>query len=217
MSDTTVTQNPSPGGRWWLPVLLALVILAILAVAFLVTHPHVFGKSATATPTATATSSPTPSPTATPKTIVVTATPGPSPTPGGPTATPSGATATPGGSALKTGIITHPTADIDNIQRQVNRKNAAVMYYLDPFQVVQHNLSAYGFSSFTIVQPATPPAATPTPYTNAQHLPQVRIIVQYQGQRYGIFLDQPVQQGAGGIWVIIAIRPCVGSGTSYCR
>lgn len=212
--ETRVTQSGGTGGgRWWLPVLLALLILIIIGIAYAATHPHLFSSSPTATPTATAT--PMPAPTATPATtvVVVTATPGgPTPTPGGPTATPA-----PTGSAagpLKTGVITHTTAEIDTIQRGANQNNATYTYYLDPFQVVQHNLSQYGFSGFTIAAPATPPAATPTPYTSQQNTPQVRIIVQDQGKQYGIFLDQPVQKGPKGIWVIIAIRPCAG--TTYC-
>lgn len=213
MTEETRVRSSGPGGRWWLPVLLALLILAIIAIAYYATHPHVFSSSPTATPTATA----TPSPTATPKTVtvIVTPTPGPTATPGGPPTPPPAPT--PGGSAagtLKTGVITHPQSQILSLQQGANRNDPADTIYLNPFQVVQQNLPAYGFTSFMVVAPPTPPAATPTPYTSQQGTPQVRIIVQSQGQKYGIFLDQPVQKGPKGIWVIIAIRPCAG--TTYC-
>lgn len=233
MSDTTVVNNPNPGSRWWLPVLLALIILAVLAIAFFATHPHVFGSGATATPTATATATattrptvaatPKPGPTGTPK-------PGPTGTPKpGPTATPlPHPTSTPAASAsgtpatthtsaqgVKTGTFGHPLADIDAIQRGANRKQSQYTYYLDPFQVVKNNLSSYGFTQpFTITTPGQPPAATPTPVTNSQGLPQVAISVKYLGKVYTIYLDQPVQKGPSGIWVIITIRACTAGQTS---
>lgn len=225
MSDSTVVNNPNPGSRWWLPVLLVLIIIAVLAIAFFATHPHVFGKSATATPTATATatSMPKPAPTGTPK-------PGPTGTPApGPTATPlPHPTNTPSASAsgtpstthttaqgVKTGTFGHPLTDLDTIQRGANRKQSQYTYYLDPFQVVKNNLTSYGFKQpFTIVSPAQPPAATPTPATNSQGLPQVHISVKYLGKIYTIYLDQPVQKGPSGIWVIITIRACSTGQTS---
>lgn len=89
MSDNNVVEHETgPGGRWWLPVLLVVLILAIIAGAYYATHRNMFGKSATATPrlvTATslpATGTPKPGPTGTPR-------PGPTATPKpGPSATP---------------------------------------------------------------------------------------------------------------------------------
>ncbi|HZS93350.1 MAG TPA: hypothetical protein VFA78_01000, partial [Chloroflexota bacterium] len=211
--------------RWGLVVLLVLIVLAIIAGAYLATHPHTFGASPTNTPTVT----PKPKATATPKpasgaggatptpTLGKKATPTPTASGATPTATPNSGstpTATPkAASGLRIGKIAHPKSQIDQYQSGANAGNSQYTYYTDPYKVVQTNLSQYGFTgSFTIVQPAATP--TPTPYTNAIGLPQVRFIVQYNGKKYGIFLDQPVQKGPKGIWVIIAIWPCAG--TTYC-
>jgi hypothetical protein len=225
MSDTTVVSRGGPGNRWWLAVLLVVIILAILAIAYFVTHPHVFGATATQTPTATATLAPTstpmPGPTGTPA-------PGPTGTPAtGPTATPApgptgtpapGPTATPGGAAagVTTGQIHHPAAVLDTVQRGANQNNPAYTYYLNPFMVVRRNLPNYGFTAgqFTIASSPNPPAPTPTPFSNSIGLPQVKIVVKYQGKPYAIFLDQPVQQGPKGIWAIITIQACTTTTSS---
>ena len=187
--------------------LLVLVILAIVAGAYLVSHPHLFSSSPTSTPTATP--QPTPAPTGTPiPGPTGTPVPGPSATPRpGPTGTPvAGPSATPATAAVRTGQITHPQSQIRYIQQQANAKNPQYTFYLNPVQVVQHNLPAYGFSGpVTIVSPPATP--TPTAYTNQQGLPQVMVVVKYQGKTYDVFLDEPVQQGPQGIWVIITIRP----------
>jgi hypothetical protein len=198
--STPDATPPSNRNRWLLPVILALIIIAVIAGAFFATHPHVFGGSATSTPTPTVTPTVTPTPPAT-----GTPAPGPTGTPRpGPTGTPQpGPTATPGG--IKTGAITHPAAQILDIQRKANQKNPAYLFYLDPFQVVQNNLPAYGFGTgFKAVSP--PPQPTPTPYTNPQGKPEEQITVQYQSKRYLIILDQPVQKGPSGIWVITTIK-----------
>lgn len=225
MSNTTVTNNPNPGSRWWLPVLLVVLILVVLAIAFFATHPHVFGKGATATPTATTaptnTPTPKPGPTGTPR-------PGPTGTPAaGPTATPfPKATNTPAASAsgtpssvhttaqgVKVGTFGHPIGALDTVQRGANRKESQYTYYLNPIQVVKNNLSSYGFKQpFSIVSPG--PTTTPTPVTNSQGLPQVQISVKYLGKIYTIYLDQPVQKGPSGIWAIITIRACSTGQTS---
>jgi hypothetical protein len=211
MSTTTVRQNPSPGGRWWLVALLVLVIVAILAIAFFVTHPHLLASSPTATPTATAT--PKPGPTGTPA-------PGPTgtPAPNGATPTPtpvSGTPTTPTAGGVKTGEITHPQAQIQAIQQGANRGQPQYTFYLNPVKVVQHNLPAYGFSPpITLVSPSSATAPTPTPTTNSQGLPQVFVVVKYQSKNYTIYLDQPVQKGPKGVWVIITIRACAAGQTS---
>lgn len=81
MGRTTLEESPGPGQRWWLPVILALIIIAVLAGVFFKTHPDVFGGgSATSTPTAQPiTATPQPGPTGTPR-PGPTATPRPSPT-----------------------------------------------------------------------------------------------------------------------------------------
>jgi hypothetical protein len=106
---------------------------------------------------------------------------------------------------VRTGAISHPQAQILNIQRRANQKNPSYTFYLQPFQVVQHNLTAYGFKSgYTIVSPTPEPTATP--YTNPQGLPETQITVQYSGKRYLVILEQPVQKGPSGIWVITTIK-----------
>jgi hypothetical protein len=205
MSATTPDEPARPTGsnqRWWLPVILAILVIAIIAIAYFATHPHVFGASATATPTATATTGPT----ATPK-------PGPTGTPkAGPTATAKpGPTGTPKPAptaSVVTGAITHNQAQLLAIQQGSNQKKPQYTYYTNPFAVVQHNLSTYHFiGPFQIVSPAQPPAPTPTPYTGPAGKPEVKVAVKYRGTTYIVALDQPVQKGPTGIWVIVSIKP----------
>lgn len=215
MDDNTVEQTS--GNRWWLPALLVLLILLILGGAFFATHRNMFAGKATATPTplqVTATPPPvtaTPhaGPTGTPK-------PGPTGTPRpGPTSKPA-PTATarptpkPSPTALNgvhTGTFTHTQAEVNTIQQGANRGESAYTFYTDPFRVVSANLPHYGFNgTFTVVAPPTPPAATPTPSTNAQGQPSVTITVSYKGAKYAIVLVQPVQHGPKGIWVIQQIK-----------
>jgi hypothetical protein len=219
---TVVSKNRGPGSKWWIPVLLALVVVAILAIAYLKSHPHPFGSSATSTPRPTATLSATatskPGPTGTPA-------PGPTGTPAtsstssaspGPSGTQQpGAASSPSPSGLVTGHISHTQTQIRLIQQRANQGNPAYLFYLDPVQVVQHNLSAYGYQTgqVSVLSPAASPTATP--YTSQQGLPQVRVTVRYQGKAYAVYLTQPVQQGPKGIWVIITIRACP-SGSSTC-
>jgi hypothetical protein len=155
--------------------------------------------SATATP---AKKKPTP----TARVIVITATAKPA------TATPTAppATGTPRPSAtptrtVRTGTITHTQAELQRIQQGANNGDPNYTFYLDTFQVVQKTLPKYGFNTVNIISPT--PVPTPTPYTGSSGLPEVQLTVQYQGKQYLIVLDQPVQQGPKGIWVIVQIKP----------
>jgi len=197
--------------KWWLPVLLVLLIAAIIAGAYIATH-HGSSTKSTPTPTvsptppATATLPPTATPakkgpTATPRVVVVTATPKPAtPTPAT-TPTPA-ATATP---TLVTGNISIDQAADRKIQQGANQGNATDTLYLDPFQVVKQTLPKYGFKTVNIIAPT--PVPSPTPYTGNSGLPEEQLTVQYQGKTYLIVLDQPVQQGPSGIWAIVRIKP----------
>jgi hypothetical protein len=141
---------------------------------------------------AAATSSPRPAPTATRK-------PAPSPTPK-PTIAPT--------SNVKLGTFTYKQSTLQTIQNGADSGDASYAFYLDPFKVVQKLLPRnYGFTAgpVTIVAPPQPPQATPTPYTDSQGLPAVKLSVQYQGKRYVVVLDQPETQGPTGIWVITQI------------
>jgi hypothetical protein len=221
MDDNTVEQGS--GTRWLLPIGLVILILLILGGAFLATHRNLFAAKATATPTplritATprpATATPKPGPTGTPR-------PGPTGTPKpGPTSAPRATsrpapsatpfpTAKPSPTALNgvhAGTFTHTQAEVNAIQQGSNRGESAYTFYTDPFRVVTANLPHYNFNGpFSIVAPPTPPAATPTPVTNAQGQPSVTITVSYRGAKYAIILVQPVQHGPKGIWVIQQIK-----------
>ncbi|MGH2442271.1 MAG: hypothetical protein ACRDFX_03785, partial [Chloroflexota bacterium] len=137
----------------------------------------------------------------------------------GPTSTPkTGPTGTPvpaptSTDGVRTGQISHTQALINMTQQKANQLNHAFTYYVNPGQVVQHNLPGYGFTSgqFTIKSPPVSP--TPTAYPNKLQLPQIEFIVAYRSVNYGVFLDQPVQQGPKGIWVIITIRSCGSAST----
>lgn len=229
MSKTTIVQNPNPWRRWLLPALLALIVVAILLGAFFATHPHFFGGSPTNTPTATVkptatatliptatpakakkppTSTPKPAPTSTPKPTntprpAPTATQRPAPTPT-PKPTPH-TTATPV-ALLHTGKVTYLPGQLQLIQQRASANNPAYTYYLNPVQVLQHDLPKNGFSTGTITVISPAPQPTPTPYTNSQGFPEVQYVVQYQGKRYQITLDQPQQTGPKGIWVIMQIK-----------
>jgi hypothetical protein len=211
MSDNTVVRRtPNPGTRWWLPVLLVVIIVAIIAGWFFATHPHAFGSSATSTPTATPTSGPTatpqPGPTGTPA-------PGPTGTPaasGAPTATPAGTAVSIGtpASSPRTGNITYPATVVSAIQQGANRHDPNYTFYLDPRQVVMQDLPVLGYpSGFTIVKPAAPPAPTATPFTDASGRPETQFVVQSGGKNYTVILNQPSQHGASGIWLITTINP----------
>jgi hypothetical protein len=203
---STVTQSSGPGGRWWLAVLLALIIIGVIAGAILV--PRLTKANAKATATArvvVVTNSPTPG---SPKvTVVVTATG----TTGGTPAAGSGSTALPGGTpvptvtGLKLGMITRPMSVVNNDQAQASKGNSAYTYYLDPRQVVMKNLPAYGFTGgFTITSPASP-SPSPTPHVGADHRNVIRFLVSYQGHTYTVAAAQPGVQGQKGIWVIVTI------------
>lgn len=221
MDDNTVEQGSRI--RWLLPVGLVILILLILGGAYWATHPHLFAAKATPTPTPrSVTATPRP-PTATPKAGPTgTPRPGPTGTPKpGPTSPPR-ATSKPAPTATRpptpkptptalngvhTGTFTHTQAEVNRIQQGSNRGESAYTFYTDPFRVVTANLPQYNFHGpFSVASPPTPPAATPTPVTNAQGMPSVTITVSYKGARYAIVLVQPVQRGPKGIWVIEQIK-----------
>jgi hypothetical protein len=199
---STDRQSSGPGSRWWLVVVLALVIVAVIAGAILI--PRLTKK--TAQPTATArvivvTQTATPgSPGAT---VVVTATVTSS-TGGGSTPLP-GATPVPTVNGLKLGMITRPISVVNNDQAQANKGNPAFTYYLDPRQVVMKNLPTYGFTAgFTITNPASP-SPSPTPHIGTDKRNVIRFLVSYQGQTYTVAVAQPGVQGQKGIWVVVTI------------
>lgn len=218
-----VDENPSGMPRWLLPVVLLLLIVVILAIAFFATHRNLFSASATNTPTPTATpqtltkvvtNTPTPGsnapPTATPGSSTKpgptgTPKPGPTGTPKpGPTATPHPSPTAPGG--VKVGAISHPRAQLLAIQQGANRKQSQYTLNLDPYRVVRASLPSYGFSTVTIVSPPPPPQPTPTPFSGPNGYPTVDLTVQYAGHHFTVQLQQPVQQGAAGIWVVTSIK-----------
>lgn len=202
---STVRQSSGPGSRWWLAVLLALIIIAVVLGAILI--PRLTNNSS-------------PQPTATARVVVVTQ----PPTPGSPrvtvivtatstTGTPGtgGSTPLPGASpvptvtGLKLGMITRPASVVNNDQTQADRGNPAYTYYLDPRQVVMKNLPTYGFTGgFTITNPASP-SPSPTPHVGTDKRNVVRFLVSYQGQTYTVAVAQPGVQGQKGVWVIVTI------------
>jgi hypothetical protein len=199
---STARQSSGPGSRWWLAVLLAVVVIAVIAGAILI--PRLTKKN--------------PKPTATPRVVVVTGTP----TPGTANATvivtatatggaASGSTPLPGATpvptvtGLKLGMITRPASAVNYDQTQANQGNPKYTYYLNPRTVVMKNLPAYGFKGgFTITNPASP-SPSPTPHVGAAHRNVIRFLVSYQGQPYTVAVAQPGTQGPKGIWVIVTI------------
>jgi hypothetical protein len=160
--------------------LLTLLISAIIAGAFFATHPDVFSASAahTSTPTTAATA-----------TAVATGTPASGPT-----------------VSVQTGSVSYPQDKVHQVQHAANRGDPKFTYYLDPHQVVMRDLPLYGFKGrFSILSPP-PPQPTATPYTNAAGQPEVQLTVKYRGQKYLIILDQLVQKGPKGIWLITSVN-----------
>lgn len=94
---------------------------------------------------------------------------------------------------------------VQKIQSGADAGNSQYTYYLDPIQAVNHNLSQYGFTHFTIVTPSQP-SPSPTPTLDQLGRPLVTVIVQFNGKRYAISLVQPGKKGPGGIWMIVTIR-----------
>lgn len=220
--STTVPVNDNPGGmpRWLLPLALALLVALIVAAGYFATHRNLVSARATATPTAT--------PTAKVRQVVVTSTPTPvgrataaraagggaaTPTPtaiAGATSAPS-ATPTPAPSPTPTapggvhlGAVPHPRPQLLQIQQGANRNESRYTLNLDPFRVVRASLPSYGFKTVTIQAPT--PQPTPTSFSGSNGLPTVEITVQYVGHTFVVVLQQPVQQGPKGIWVVTAIR-----------
>lgn len=108
---------------------------------------------------------------------------------------------------MKVGAIQHPQSTLNAIQQGANRNDPTDVLYLDPAQVVSHNLANYGFGpGFTVVSPPPGASATATPYANSQGVPEVKFVVQFQGKRYTVLLDQLVQHGPQGIWAIVSIQ-----------
>lgn len=101
-----------------------------------------------------------------------------------------------------------PSARLRAIQQGANQGNPADTPYLDPFKALQRQVAAYGFlGTVTVVQPPPPPSPTPTVYAGAAGAPSIRFTVEYQGKRYSIVLNQPVQRGPKGIWILFRIIP----------
>jgi hypothetical protein len=187
-----MAASPRSHTGWWLPALLVVLVLVLLASGVLVGRSHIFGGNATATLTATLTPRPTatapPSPT---PTVPPTDTPLPTPSP-----------------TVRTGGISYTLSAIDAMQQGANRGDPSYIYRRDLYRVVRHDLPAYfGFSHgpMTIVSPPPPPHPTPTAETNPQGLPEDAIDFYYQGRKYVAVLEQPVQKGPRGIWIIFTI------------
>jgi cytoskeletal protein RodZ len=226
---TQITRDPNSTPRWLLPVALALLVAIIIAAGFFATHRHILSAASTDTPTptpkvikkvVTATPSsrsghtPTPTPNA-----GQTSTPNPNPgnsggSGNGSTPTPSpiprpSPTPTPD-YGVKLGQIPHTKTQLDTIQQGANRNESQYTLTLDPFREVRASLPTYGFKTVTIVSPQpetnSTPNPTPTPYTGPNNLPTVKITVAYQGHRFIVTLQQPVQQGPKGIWAVISIQ-----------
>jgi hypothetical protein len=107
---------------------------------------------------------------------------------------------------VKVGTIVHPRSQLLTIQQGANRKQSQYTLNLDPYRVVRASLPSYGFSTVNIVSPPPPPQPTPTPFSGPNGYPTVDITVQYAGHHFIVQLQQPVQQGAAGIWVVTSIK-----------
>ena len=195
---TVVEHTSGPRNRWVLPLLLAVIIIAVILGAIFI--PKLTKSSA--------------SPTATAHVVVVTGqataagtTPVVTATPGGAAGTGStplpGATPVPTQPGLTLGMITHRMRDVTTAQAGVDRKDPAYTFRLNPRQVVTQTLSREGFGTFTIVEPAASPS--PTPHLGVDHRMLVRFIVSYQGQEYTVAVAQPGRQGATGVWFIVTV------------
>lgn len=88
----------------------------------------------------------------------------------------------------KLGVVHHTAASTRAIQSSIDADQPASMYYLNPIQVMNHNLGASGFK-------------TPVPV----QLP-LKFLVDYQGSQYDVLLTQPAEKGVKGIWVISSIQ-----------
>lgn len=215
MSANVPSRGPARA-PWLLPVILAIIIvLIVLAVIFgnriknalnsptatpvvktvVVTSTPGGATSTPGTPgTATAANNPAIPPSATPASGVGVVTPLPSTTP------------VPTVPGLQLGEIARKQVTVTEIQSAADKGNSHYRYYLDPRQVVQNNLPAYGFTQgFQIVSPA--PSPTPTPYKGSDGRLLVKFEVEYLNHVYTVFTAQPATQGPKGIWVIVTILP----------
>jgi hypothetical protein len=195
---TVVDHTSGPRNRWVLPLLLALIIVAIILGAIFI--PKLTKSSA--------------SPTATSQVVVVTGQATAGVVTAVVTATTTGALGTgstplPGASPVPTqpgltlGMITHPMRDVTAAQAGVDRKDPAFMFRLDPRQVVMQTLPKEGFSNFTIVEPVASPS--PTPHVGVDHRMVIRFVVSYQGKEFTVAVAQPGRQGATGVWFIVTV------------
>lgn len=197
--------------KWFLPILLALIVAALIGGALLVRS-----RAFTATRS-------TPTPTATPqvKTKVVTATPsGVTATPGGPP-TPTlvsaqgGSTPLPGATPVPTvpgltlGEIIHPQHEVVAVQKGADGGDSRYTYHLSPLRTVMVDLVAYGFKSggYTIVSPSPQAQASPTPARAADGRPVVRAVITYRGKQYTVAVAQAATRGPRGTWLIVSILP----------
>jgi hypothetical protein len=87
------------------------------------------------------------------------------------------------------GVIHHTAADTVNIQKAIDAGNRADLFYLNPVKVMDHNLGQRGFKTPVQIQ-----------------LP-LKVLVNYGGRQYDVFLNQPAQKGENGVWVISSIGP----------
>ncbi|GAC1335402.1 MAG: hypothetical protein NVS2B16_22140 [Chloroflexota bacterium] len=199
--------------RWALPLLLALIIVAIVLAVTLGPKLKSSSAAATATP-ATQKIVVTATPGASTPTAATNATPGAN---GAPTATPANgqgaSTPLPNATPIPTeqgkvlGQITRPMTRVTAIQKGADAGNAQYTFYLDPRQVVLNTLPDYGFAkgSFQITSPA--PSPTPTPFAQQDGRPLVYFVISYQGRQYQVRVAQPGAKGPKGIWVIVTILP----------
>jgi hypothetical protein len=168
-----------------LPLFLAGVAIAALAV--LAFGPRIASAPtrAVARPTREALPTPSPAPTAAPTASLPTTV-----------------------SRPRTGGITYILSHLEHIQAAADAGDPRYLYYRDPVKVTLRDLPLYGFAPgpITIVSP-NPPEPAPTSHTNEHGLPETDVVVRYRGREYWIVLDQFVRRGPSGIWSIMTITP----------
>ncbi len=211
--------------KWLLPLILALIIVAVVLGFVLAAqakngskkgHHHtptvvptkpvhtktVPTKPAPTTPVPTKPPPTRPAPTKRPTPTRTHATPTPTPSPTA-TPTPSPTAST----APRTGIITQPKSQIQHIQTAATQGQSAYTVYLNPYQAVKTTLKNYGFTgTYTFVSPAPTATPTATPFTNSSGQPTIKVVISYQGQQFTITVSQLAKHGTGGIWLIVNIQ-----------